>query len=190
MILETQSQELNSLKAHQSPSLLPKVYLSFLLFVRFGGRSHVKRLVPHSRADPTVSGKGIHCHTWGNIKIVFKLTHCWHSNFPHLGSSQEIAPLHQILGLEGQAWLRLWGSHRWGCPCGPWVWSQNCGSAFPREHQSSGGPDLPQRGGGARGLCADKPLGVLMMLQFEDSGLDHSSPTKSCISWLAKTSLY
>lgn len=65
----------------------------------------------------------------------------------------------------------------------PWI-------SVPREHQSSGGPDLPQRGGGAQGLCADKALGVLMMLQFEDSGLDHSSPTESCISLLAKTSLY
>lgn len=43
------------------------------------------------------------------------------------------------------------------------------------ERQSSGGPDLPKRGGGAQGLCANKLLGALMMLQFEDSGLDHFS---------------
>ena len=51
----------------------------------------------------------------------------------------------------------------------PWI-------SVPWEHQSSGGPDLPQERGGAQGLRAAKPLGVLMMLQFEDSGLDHCSP--------------
>ena len=97
--------------------------------------------------------------------MVYKLTHNWYSNFPRLGNSKELAPLHHVLGVEGQAWLRLWAS--WAVELPLWASRVELELRISAtwKHQFSAAPDLPGVGPKDR---VPSPPGALMPLQRED----------------------
>lgn len=145
MFLETQSWELKPLKAHHSPSLLPKVCLpSVCPFWR--KRSH-KEVGASLLGWPYSIREG--------------------DSLPHLRKHKSCVQDHPLLALQFCTYgklsgnstnsLALRGRPGWGCGAsreeGLPLWALSV-EPEPRitvhwERQSSGGPDLPKGGGGA-----------------------------------------